>query len=692
MKLPIRLFVQKHENRTYTVTVPAIPGMTAYGPTLEEVKQELAEALAKRLGEIPPEFIPTLAAQPNDGFAKITVDLWPSDHQGRRRRGSFKLTASLLITPQDDGQVLVSVPRLTNPSLVFFVPSLETLGEIAQVELAQYFSGAPLEILIQYQAARHESIDVIEVEFTPRSPVQEVKALQEQEFWALRASGVNLTAQAAEGQLSRAYRRDKEVEEVLATLAGDARASLILVGPPGAGKTAVVHEVARRIRRKECPEALHDRELWSVTGASLIAGMQFIGQWQDKLNNVVHEVRKKRHILFIEDVAGLADAGRWSKSDENMADFLKPYIQTGDVVVIGESTPERLRYTERLTPSFLAQFRTQKVDPTSDADTLSILTAVSRRLEREQEVRIDPSALDAAAELTTRFLPGRSQPGKAVTLLEQTTSAIAHQQQAAVGSRRPVARKDVVTTFTRQTGLPEFIISDEAPLDLVAVRRHFVERVIGQEGAAEAMVDLIATVKAGMNDPEKPLGTFLFIGPTGVGKTQLAKTLANYLFGDDQRVLRFDMSEYGDPAGVRRLIGMPGLGNEGELTAKVRSQPFCVLLLDEFEKADPQIYDIFLQVMGEGRLTDATGQTTSFQNAIIIMTSNLGARGRDQRTIGLRSGEGEDRRVEGGEWRVEGGERKARESRRSCFGSSSVDFVLAAQGRRVFPSRVRQPD
>ena len=378
------------------------------------------------------------------------------------------------------------------------------------------------------------------------------------------------------------------------------------------------------------------------------------------------------------------DAGRWSKSDENMADFLKPYIQTGDVVVIGESTPERLRYTERLTPSFLAQFRTQKVDPTSDADTLSILTAVSRRLEREQEVRIDPSALDAAAELTTRFLPGRSQPGKAVTLLEQTTSAIAHQQHPTAGSRRPVARKDVVTTFTRQTGLPEFIVSDEAPLDLAAVRRHFVERVIGQEGAAESMVDLIATVKAGMNDPEKPLGTFLFIGPTGVGKTQLAKTLANYLFGDDQRVLRFDMSEYGDPAGVRRLIGMPGLGNEGELTAKVRSQPFCVLLLDEFEKADPQIYDIFLQVMGEGRLTDATGQTTSFQNAIIIMTSNLGARAREQRGIGLMSAE---RRV----LNAEGGGRKAEDGEEPGVGSAAGGFVLAAQGRRVFPPRVRQP-
>lgn len=635
MKLPIRLFIQKHDNRTYTVMIPALPGLSGYGPTLEEVKQEVAEALAKRLGEIPAEFVATLAAHPNDAFARIVVDLWPHDHQGRRRRAPFKLTASLLITPQEDGQALVKVPRLSSPPLAFFVPSAEALGEIAQAEIAQYFSGAPLEVMVQYQGARHESFDAIEVEFSPRSPLQEAKPPDEQQFWALRASGVNLTAQAGEGQLRRAYRRDRDVEEVLAALADELRPSLILVGSPGSGKTAIVHEVARRIRRKECPEALHDRELWAVSGASLIAGMTFIGQWQEKLTNLVQEVRKKRHILFIEDIAGLADAGRWSKSDENMADFLKPYIQTGDVVLIGESTPERLRYTERLTPSFLAQFRTQKVEPTSDADTMSVLTAVSRTLERAEEVRIDPSALEAAAELTSRFLPGRSQPGKAVALLEQTAASIGRQQQASGAGRRSVTRKEVVTTFTRQTGLPEFILSDEAPLDLGAVRSHFVERVIGQERAASAMVDLIATVKAGLNDPEKPLGTFLFIGPTGVGKTQLAKTLAKYLFGDEQRVVRFDMSEYGDPAGLRRLIGMPGLGNEGELTAKVRSQPFCVLLLDEFEKADPQIYDIFLQVMGEGRLTDATGQTTSFQNAIVIMTSNLGARAREQRSIGL---------------------------------------------------------
>jgi energy-coupling factor transporter ATP-binding protein EcfA2 len=196
----------------------------------------------------------------------------------------------------------------------------------------------------------------------------------------------------------------------------------------------------------------------------------------------------------------------------------------------------------------------------------------------------------------------------------------------------------VIAGFTRQTGLPEFIIADAMPLDLGAVQAHFADRIIGQPAAVDAMVDLIAMVKAGLSDPTKPLGVYLFIGPTGVGKTQLAKTLAAYLFGDEGRMLRFDMSEYSDPAAIRRLIGVPGAGRdggEGELTRRVRAQPFCVILLDEFEKADPQIFDVLLQVLGEGRLTDAGGQTTSFQNAIVMMTSNLGAGAREQRSMGL---------------------------------------------------------
>lgn len=642
MKFPVRLFIQRHDSRSYTVSVPIFPGVSAYGPTLEECKQEVAEALEKRLAELEPELLHRIAMRPNQSLETVSIELRPTDRHGKRRRDTLRLRISLLLSPEEDGQMLVSVPMLRHPPLAFFVKDESELREVAQLELIQYFHGDPLESIIQYDAARRETLDVLEVEFKPKK-VAEVQEEQEIEsFWALKASGVNLTAQAAEGQLRRAYRRDNEVATLLAAIAGERRPSILLIGPSGAGKTAIVHEVARRIRNKESPEALHDRQLWSVTGESLLSGSSFIGQWEEKLTEVVREVRKRRHILFVEDIAALAEAGRHQKSDTNMADFLKPYVQTGDVIVIGETTPERLRRAEQLAPGFVAQFRTLEVAPSGESDTLSILGALARELERSEELRVEPAALEAAVELTNRYLPYRVQPGKAIALVEQIAADLARTRAA--GSKAMLGRKELIAGFTRQSGLPEFMLADNLPLDLAATRAHFADRIIGQVDAVEAMVDLIAMVKAGLNDPAKPLGVYLFIGPTGVGKTQLAKTLAGYLFGDERRMLRFDMSEYSDPAAVRRLIGLPGMGRdggEGELTRAVRAQPFCVLLLDEFEKADPQIFDIFLQVLGEGRLSDASGATTSFQNAIVIMTSNLGASAREQRGLGLAPGSAE---------------------------------------------------
>ena len=639
MKLTVRLFIQKHENRVYTVTVPIFPGISSYGPTLEECKQEIAEALTKQLSEIEPELLHLYALRPNQSLEKVTVELHPTDRHGKRRRESLKLAMSLLLTPEEDGQILVSVPRLRHPPLSFYIANRDELYQVAQLELIQYFHGDPFDTIRQHQAARYEALDTLEVEFKPKKAADKADEEEDESFWALKQSSTNLTAQVSEGQLRRAFRREKEVEQVLGALASERRPSILLLGESGVGKTAIAHEVARRIRRKECPESLHDRQVWAVNGDGLIAGCSYIGQWQEKLTNVVREVRKKRHILFVEDIASLSEAGRHSKGDDNMADFLKPHIQSGDVVVIGETTPERLRHAEQLTPGFLAQFRTLEVAPTSEADTLSILTAAARELERSEDIRIEPSALEAAVEITNRFMPYRAQPGKSIILIEQIGSEANRQRSTTSGAPRPtLTRRDIISGFTHQTGLPEFIISDTIPLDFQAVRAHFADRIIGQPAAVDAMVDLIAMVKAGLSDPEKPLGTFLFIGPTGVGKTQLAKTLAKYLFGDERRVLRFDMSEYSDPAAVRRLIGTPGAGRnggEGELTQRVRTQPFCVLLLDEFEKADSQIYDVFLQVLGEGRLTDASGKTTSFQNAIILLTSNLGASAREQRGIGL---------------------------------------------------------
>ncbi|MFP4439905.1 MAG: AAA family ATPase, partial [Chloroflexaceae bacterium] len=388
MKLTVRLFIQKHQNRTYTVTVPDFPGIAAYGPTLEECKQEVAEALEKRLAEMDPDTLYLFALRPNQSLERVMVELRPTDRHGKRRRNSFQLTISLLLTPEEDGQILVSAPRLRHPPLAFYIAQREELEAVARLELAQYFYDESFERLLLYRAARQETIDSLEVKFKPKKAADKLEEEEDESFWALRQSGINLTAQAGEGQLRRAYRREQAVEEVLTAIAGERRPNILLVGPEGVGKSVIAHEVARRIRRRECAELLHDRQVWAVSGETLIAGCTYIGQWQEKLNDIVREVRKKRHLLFVTDIASLAEAGRWSKSDENMADFLKPHLQSGDVIIIGETTQARLRRAEQLVPGFVALFRTLQIEPTGEADTLSILTAVGRELERSEDVRI----------------------------------------------------------------------------------------------------------------------------------------------------------------------------------------------------------------------------------------------------------------------------------------------------------------
>ncbi|MCE7990038.1 MAG: hypothetical protein DYG89_53515 [Caldilinea sp. CFX5] len=287
MKFTVRLFIQKHHNRTYTVLAPAFPSISAYGPTLEECKLEMAEALAEHLAEVEPQYLHHVAFRPRQTLEKVTVELRPVDARGKRRRDTVSITLNLLLTQEEEGQALVTAPVLRSPPLSFYIARREELAEVAQLEVAQYFHELPFEAIIARQAARQETLDTLEVEFKPKKALDKLKEVEDEQFWALKAAGTNLSAQAAEGQLRRAYRREREVEQLLNALAGERRPSILLIGESGVGKTAVVHEVVRRIRRKECPESLQERQVWSVTGATLIAGCSFLGQWQEKLTGFV---------------------------------------------------------------------------------------------------------------------------------------------------------------------------------------------------------------------------------------------------------------------------------------------------------------------------------------------------------------------------------------------------------------------
>lgn len=654
MHVKFRLFIQKHPIGTYTVTVPGVrrvsplstedvlpaaASLSAYGLLLEEARDDVREALEKWLAKADPAELGRLTNYREGQFLEtVEVELRPEDRHGQKRKDRVRHKFSLMLEKLESQQYLVTVPRLLDPPLQFYCFSLDELRETASRELATYFSKASLEELLEYEYQRQEFLDELEVSFNPLKPQRERKKgkdEEEREFWALKASGMNLTARSREGRLARPFRREREVTEVLNTLAAERGASVLLVGPSGVGKTAIMHEVVRRIREEQCPESLRKRQVWSTTANQLIAGCMFVGSWQEKLQNVVDEVKRRRHLLHMEDVTELLDAGRSSSGDDNMAQFLRPLLADGTVVLVGETTAERLRVAETRDPGFLSTFRIIQVEETSDDTTLSILTAVAAGLEQRLKVRIEPGASQVGAELTRRFQPYRACPGKAVQFLERAAADAA----GAAGEERPViTRQQAVRAFARYSGLPEFLLSDHLTLDTEGLRRHFSERLIGQPEAVETVTDLVTVVKAGLNDPNKPLGCYFFVGPTGVGKTEMVKALAEYLFGSADRVLRFDMSEYSLPHTVATLIGGGAGGAEGELTKRIRLQPFSVVLLDEFEKADPAIYDLMLQVLGEGRLTDAAGHTADFRSAIVIMTSNLGATARDQRQPGIRLG------------------------------------------------------
>ncbi len=659
MKFKFHLYVQKHQNQTYTVTPIPFYDMTGFGPNLEEVKAELVEAIQARIADMPAGMLQHLEFDSGLGMRKVQVEIRPIDRKKRKkRREQVTLLFSLVVKPDEDGQLVVTVPRLGSPPLSFYAFNAAELEETARTEISAWLDDETLEDLQLFRHARSEFLEMLEVDVEVKKVNERTKddlasffdRSTSEDFWALSEIGVNMTAQAAENRFRRAYHRDAEVEALLHILSGSRHNSALITGPTESGKTAVIHEVIRRIHAGDTDDVLRDRQVWLLTPDRIIAGAQFVGTWEERLNDIVDECRKRRHILYVPDLPGLLEVGRWSKSDANVAMALKPHLASGEVTILGETSPERLTMGENVGPSFMTLFRRVEVAGMSEDETLSLLSNVARDLERDLNVRVLPDAIQTSVVLSRRFWPYRAFPGKAIRLLEEATADLARQAapapSASSGSllRRlrtsRVSRQEVIQAFSRFSGLPEFIVNDETRMSIQEVENYFHERILGQDEAVSAMVDLMATVKAGLNDPYKPLGTFLFIGPTGVGKTQMAKTLASYLFGDEARLVRFDMSEYGDLDGVARLIG--AFDKDGELTRRVREQPFSVVLLDEFEKASSRIYDIFLQVLGEGRLTDAAGKTTFFHNTIVIMTSNLGGSSRAFRAPGFQVGEGAD--------------------------------------------------
>ena len=464
---------------------------------------------------------------------------------------------------------------------------------------------------------------------------------------------IDLSARAERGELSRAYGRDKEVEQLFEAILD--RRSAILIGPTDVGKTAVLHEAVNRIAERRAPALLQFTRVVQLSTQTILAGSRNSGEWSGKLRDIIAAVTEGQSIvLYFENIANLRQAGTYSGHSTSLATSLRPYLERRDLVLLGEMTEEAFAESPSMSsasgggltsrapsladdPALMRVFTLLPLEEPDLAATQAILTAVAGPLAQRYHRQIEPAALERVLALTRRFLPYRAFPGKAVHLLQELLRRVDRQPDAAQPARPPAEEEEatvspamVTEEFSRQTGLPHTIISDEVPLLASDVRAFFLERVVGQGEAVEAVVDQVMMVKAELQDPGRPLGVFLFLGPTGSGKTYLAKTLAEYLFGSVDKLVRFDMSEFQRYDSAVELAA--------RMVDKLRRASFSVLLFDEVEKAHPLVFDLFLQAFDDARLTDQQGRTLNLRNAIIILTSNLGSRIGPHEPLGFASG------------------------------------------------------
>ena len=480
------------------------------------------------------------------------------------------------------------------------------------IRAALFRRGAAKSLRKLVELQRTRGVDVVESQVamkvrSPREEREEADAREQPESVL-----ADVATDLAAGSPPRAFDVTEPVAQLAEALSGERRPSVVLVGPSGVGKTAVVHELVRQRRRR----GLGETPFWSTTGARIVAGMPGFGMWQERCQKIVGEVSGTGAVLHVESLVELVGVGKGAGSEQGVAAFLRPSIERGDLQVITECVPEQLSVIEREEPQLLAALQRIEVFPPDRRQACAILRSAARASRPDSGRRefIADEAIETIDRLHRRFATYSALPGRPLRFLKNLL---------ADRGADLVTGKEVVAAFAGETGLPLFLLDGAEPLRLDGTREFFSRRVMGQARAVDLVVDVLATVKAGLSPAGRPVSSMLFVGPTGVGKTETAKALAEFMYRSPARMIRIDMSEYVDVQAVDRLIG-GSLAGEGLLTAKIREQPFSVVLLDEFEKAHPSFFDLLLQVLGEGRLTDGAGRVADFGNAIVLMTSNLG--------------------------------------------------------------------
>jgi ATP-dependent Clp protease ATP-binding subunit ClpC len=517
-----------------------------------------------------------------------------------------------------------------------------------------------------------------------KAPVQQGGKAQRSEQSLLAEFSRDLTQNAMDQQLDPLVGRDNEVERVIQILCRRTKNNPVLIGEPGVGKTAIVEGLAQKIADGDVPSFLADKRVLALDLSLIVAGTKYRGQFEERLKTIMKELMENQNcIVFIDELHTLVGAGS-AEGSLDAANILKPALSRGEIQCIGATTPAEYRKSIEKDRSLERRFQAVKVPPPSEEDAIKIIQGIKEKYEKFHAVSYTEDAVTFSVTHSSRYIPDRFLPDKAIDLIDEAGARvklrqtslpeeltevqkrikfIVHRMENAIANHEfekarfysdeerkerenlrtlrdkyhlddssagIVTREDIEDVVSRWTGVPITSIKEEETQKLLRVEEELHKRVISQDKAISALARAIRRSRAGLKNPARPIGSFLFLGPTGVGKTEMARTLAHFLFGSDKSLIRFDMSEFMEKHSVSKLIGSPpgyvGYEEGGQLTERVKRSPYSVVLLDEIEKAHPDVFNLLLQVFEDGQLTDGLGNTVDFKNTIVIMTSNIGAK------------------------------------------------------------------